>query len=74
MNVLEMHAKNIPRWNGDEFWKPSDFVWEVEERLKMSEKPVLELIAQNGTSYRDGPGLGNEAVPRIGQQTVLRQM
>ena len=33
MNVLEMHAKNISRWNGDEFWKPSDFVWEVEERL-----------------------------------------
>ena len=33
MNVLEMHAKHIKRWNGDEFWKPSDFVWEVEERL-----------------------------------------
>ena len=33
MNVLQMHAKNIKRWNGDEFWKPSDFVWEVEERL-----------------------------------------
>ena len=33
MNVLQMHAKNIKRWNGDEFWQPSDFVWEVEERL-----------------------------------------
>ena len=40
MNVLQMHAKNIKRWNGDEFWKPSDFVWEVEERLYL---PVIDF-------------------------------
>lgn len=47
MNVLEMHAKNIKRWNGDEFWKPSDFVWEVEERLYKIYLSTRSLIRQS---------------------------
>ena len=30
MNVLELHARHRPRWNGDEWWKPDDFLWKVD--------------------------------------------
>ena len=30
MNVLELHARHRPRWNGDEWWKPDDFLWIVD--------------------------------------------
>ena len=30
MNVLELHARHKPRWNGDEWWKPDDFLWKVD--------------------------------------------
>ena len=34
MNVLEMHSRGIPRWNGDEWWKQDDFLWKVEWRAE----------------------------------------
>ena len=30
MNVLELHSQKKPRWNGDEFWNPDDFLWIVD--------------------------------------------
>ena len=30
MNVLELHARHKPRWNGDEWWIPDDFIWKVD--------------------------------------------
>ena len=30
MNVLELHARHRPRWNGEEWWKPDDFLWKVD--------------------------------------------
>ena len=52
MNVLELHARHKPRWNGDEWWKPDDFLWKVDwqaENLttKIDRKGILGLIKLN---------------------------
>ena len=56
MNVLELHARHKSRWNGDEWWKPDDFLWKVDwqaENLttKIDRKGILGLIKLNHSDH-----------------------
>ena len=58
MNVLELHARHKPRWNGDEWWKPDDFLWKVDwhaENLttKIDRKGIHGLIKKRTTRAAD---------------------